>query len=184
MKKIAILLTLVAVLFAACDPQLPEEEPTEQEKMMVPAEMSWRLDSIMNVYNYQTPYESSRIIRPEDGLDVWTYTFYPSTYQFPEEMVFVNEMTGKEVNMRQQYGKDYCKYITTYKDNVISAGYLCYYKDFFTFNGLQLGGWMEFMIREADTNWDVEVWTSTFNTEETLEGEVLSRRTEYYSRVR
>jgi hypothetical protein len=68
--------------------------------------------------------------------------------------------------------------------DIISAGYLCYYKDFFTFSGMQQGGWIEMMLREADTKWDSDVWTCSFDAEVELDGTVVERNIEYYSRVR
>ena len=185
MKKIAILLTLVTLLFAACDPQLPEEEPTEQEKRMVQTEMTWRLDSVQSIHNWREPDESSVILRPEDGIDIWSFTFYPCTYHFPDDLVFVNELSGEKLYMAKEFNKGYCKYTCTYEGTIISAGYLCYYKDYFAFSGVKQGGWVEFMIREADTNWNTNVWTCSYNAEEDYDtGAVIERCTEFYSRVK
>ena len=100
------------------------------------------------------------------------------------DLCFTSEMTGESIYPAKEYKQDFCKYICTYKGTVISAGYLCYYRDLFTFNGVQEGGWVEFMIRETDTNWEVPVWTCSFNVVEDDSGYVHERHTEYYSRRR
>ena len=184
MKKIWLLLTLCSLCFVSCNILNPEDDPTELEKAMVKTEMTWTLDSVLVVYNYQSPDEYSEMLYPSDGIGTWSYTFYPSSYRFPKELCFVNGMTGEAVYPSKEYDNDYCKYICTSGDGVFSAGILCYYNTFFTFSGIQQDGWVEFMMREANVNWNVDVWTCTFNASEDLNGTVLERDTEYYSRVR
>ena len=185
MKKTLLLITSLALLFASCDPVQPEEEPTEAEKQMVTTEMTWQLDSVLVIKNYMQAGETRQMLHPEDGIDIWSYTMYPCTYSFPQDLCFTNELSGKTIFPYKEFGGGFCKYICTYEESVISAGYLCYYKGLFTFYGVGRGGWVEFMIREADTNWDTEVWTCTFNAEEDYDtGAVRERRTEYYSRTK
>ena len=86
-------------------------------------------------------------------------------------------------NISEQFNEGYCKYLCTYYGEPVAAGYLTYYKDKFTFYGLQQGGWIEFMMREADTDWDKEVWTVAYNTNVDFDGTVLERCIEYYSRL-
>lgn len=185
MKKSLLLITSIALLFASCDPALPEEEPTEAEKQMVTTEMTWQLDSVLVVRNYLQVGESKKMLHPEDGIDIWSYTMYPCSYSFPEDLYFINEYSGEVISLYKEFNKGYCKYICTYNNNVISGGYLCYYRNFFTFSGVGRGGWVEFMLREASTNWDTEVWTCTYNSEEDYNtGEVIERRVEFYSRTK
>ena len=184
MKRALLLLAAFAAVLVSCNPVDPEDEPTEKEKQMVPAEMTWELDSVLVIYDYHTSEESSEMLYPSDGIDIWSYTFYPYTYHFPKDLCFTNEMTGESIYLAQEYKQDFCKYICTYQGGIISAGYLCYYRDLFTFNGVQEGGWVEFMIRETDTNWEVPVWTCSFNVVEDDSGYVHERHTEYYSRRR
>jgi len=182
MKKTFALLAVLALFAFACNPVDPEDEPTEKEKQMVRAEMTWQLDSMLVIYNYQSSTESREMLHA-DELDVWSYTFYPCTYRFPKDLCFINEMTGETFYFAKEYNKDFCKYICTYKGTVISAGYLRYYNNLFTMDGLRTGCWAEFMIREADTNWNTEVWTSTYNAVEDYDsGKVQERHVEYYSR--
>lgn len=183
MKKILLLLAALACLLVSCEPFNDDDEPTAAEKKMIPSEMTWRLDSVLVIYNYNTPAETSEMLYPSDGLDVWSYTFYPCTYQFPKDLCFEGEMSGETIWMSKSYNKDFCKYICTYEGTIISAGYLRYYRDFFTFDGIKDGGWVDFMLREADTNWNVKVWTLSYNAEEELDGTVLERDIEYYSRT-
>ena len=185
MKKIAILLTLAAVLLTACNQLLPEEEPTEQEQQMVPEEMTWKLDSVLVINNYRMINESRQMLHPEDGIDIWSYTLYPCTFSFPEDLYFTSEYSGEKIYLQKEFNKSYCKFTCTYENSIVSGGYLCYYKDYFTFSGVSSAGWMVFMIREADTNWDADVWTCAYNAEEDYDtGAVIERRIEYYSRVR
>ena len=182
MKKFFVLMAVWALLFVACNPVDPEDEPTEKEKQMVQTEMTWQLDSMLVIYNYQTAKETREMFHADD-LDIWSYTFYPCTYHFPKDLYFTNEMTGEVIYLAKEYNKDFCKYICTYEGTVISAGYLRYYNDYFTMDGVRPGGWVEFMIREANTNWNTEVWTCTYNASEDYEtGAVLERDIEYYSR--
>ena len=184
MKKTLLLLALLTAVLASCNHVDPEDEPTEKEKKMVGTEMTWTLDSVLVIYNYKTSRETSMMLHPEDGLEIWSYTFYPCTYKFSKDFCFVNEMTGETVWMADEYNKDYCKYIFTYEGEVYAGGYLCYYDDFFMFNGLKEGGWVDVMLREADTNWNVPVWTCAYNDLEDSDGNVLERYVEYYSRTK
>ena len=184
MKKFLLFLAVFACLSVSCNKFDWGDKPTDEEKSMVGVEMTWQLDSTLVIYNYQCPDETSEMLYPSDGMEVWSYTFYPYTYRFPKDLVFESELTGKPINVAKEYNEDYCKYICTYEGTIISAGYLGYYKDYFTFNGIQDGGWVEFMIREADAFWNVPVWISAFNAAEDLGGTVLERHVEYYSRVK
>ena len=190
--KYVLAISLVAILFlAGCkkdDPTPepdPENQPTKAEKDMIPTEMTWALDSTLYIYNYQQTDESSEMIHKGEGLADVVYTFYPYTYRFPSDLYFVGEMGGDTIYLAKEYDEDYCKYICKYHGDIIAAGKLWYYKDdYFTFSGYKAGGWVEFMMREADTNWNVDVWTSAYNDTETDDGIVLERHVEYYSRVR
>ena len=166
-------------------PEEPEEQgPTQKEKDMIPSEMIWQLDSILVIYNPGTPIETSRMLYAGQDTYQWTYNLYPCTYKFPDDLVFYSEFDDEAYQMSKEYNQDYCKYITTMGDEVVSAGYLCYYNDFFTFSGIQQGGWVEFMLRETDTKWDSDVWTCAFDAEVELDGTVLERDIEYYSPVK
>ena len=166
-------------------PEEPEEQgPTQKEKDMVPTEMIWQLDSVLVIYNPGTLIETYRMLIAGQDTYQWTYNFYPYTYKFPDDIVFYSEFDGEAYQMSKEYTQDYCKYITTMGGEIISAGYLCYYRDVFTFSGMQQGGWVEFMLREADTKWDSDVWTCAFDAEVELDGTVVERNIEYYSRVR
>ena len=166
-------------------PEEPEEQgPTQKEKDMIPTEMMWQLDSVLVIFNPGTPIETYTMLYAGQDTYQWTYTFYPYTYKFPDDIVFYSEFDGEAYQMSKEYTQDYCKYITTMGGEIISAGYLCYYRDVFTFSGMQQGGWVEFMLREADTKWDSDVWTCAFDAEVELDGTVVERNIEYYSRVR
>ena len=184
-----------ALMFAACTTDLPdnpvvipeepeEQGPTQKEKDMVPSEMIWQLDSTLVILNPGTAIESYQMLIAGQDTYQWTYNFYPCDYKFPDDIVFYSEYDGEACQMSKEYTQDYCKYVTTLGGDIISAGYLCYYRDFFTFSGIQQGGWVEFMIREADTKWDSDVWTCAFDAEVELDGTVVERNIEYYSRVR
>ena len=164
----------------------PEEEqgPTQKEKDMIPTEMMWQLDSILVVFNPGTPIETYRLLYAGQDTYQWTYSFYPYTYKFPEDLVFYNEWEGESLKISEQYPEDYCKYTCTLGGEIIAAGYLCYYRNLFTFSGVKQDGMVEFMIREADTKWDSDVWTCSYDSEVDLDGTVLERTIEYYSRVR
>ena len=188
-------MAVFAFILAACTngnsdnpivvPEEPEEQgPTQKEKDMVPTEMIWQLDSVLVIYNPGTLIETYRMLIAGQDTYQWTYNFYPYTYKFPDDIVFYSEFDGEAYQMSKEYTQDYCKYITTMGGEIISAGYLCYYRDVFTFSGMQQGGWVEFMLREADTKWDSDVWTCAFDAEVELDGTVVERNIEYYSRVR
>ena len=165
----------------------PEEEegPTQKEQAMIPAEMMWQLDSILVIYDPGTPIETYRMLYAGQDTYQWTYSFYPYTYKFPDDLVFYSDWDNEAYVIADRYAEDYCKYTCTSGGEIVSAGYLCYYRDKFTFSGLSQGAWVEFMIREADTNWDSDVWTNTYNSSEDPEdGTVHERTIEYYSRVR
>jgi len=164
---------------------IPEEQgPTQKEKDMIPTEMMWQLDSVLVIYNPGTPIETYHMLIAGQDTYQWTYNFYPCDYKFPDDIVFYSEYDGEAYQMSKEYTQDYCKYVTTLGGDIISAGYLCYYRDFFTFSGMQQGGWIEMMLREADTKWDSDVWTCAFDAEVELDGTVVERNIEYYSRVR
>lgn len=188
-------MAVVALMLAACTfetdnpivvPEEPEEQgPTQKEKDMIPSEMIWQLDSVLVIYNPGTPMETRQMLIAGQDTYQWTYNFYPCTYKFPDDLVFNSEFEDEPYQMSKEYTEDYCKYTCTYNDEIISAGYLCYYKDdLFTFSGMQQGGWVDFMLREADTTWDSDVWTCAFDAEVELDGTVVERDIEYYSRLR
>ena len=164
----------------------PEEEegPTQKEQAMVPAEMMWQLDSVLVIYDPGTPIETYRMLYAGQDTYQWTYSFYPYTYKFPEDLVFYSEWDGEPTQMSTRYDEDYCKYTCTSGGEIVAAGYLRYYRDKFTLSGLQQGGWVEFMIRDAEAKWDTDVWVSAYNSSEEVDGTVLERTIEYYSRVR
>ena len=189
MKFFSILVAF-ACLFAACsknDDPVPEPEqdgPTVKEKNMVQTEMTWQLDSILVIYNPGTPIETYRMLYAGQDTYQWSYTFYPCTYKFPEDLVFYSEWDDEPYKISEQYAEDYGKYTCSVGGEIISAGYLCYYNDFFTLSGVGADGMVEFMMREADTKWDSDVWTCSYDSEADYDGTVLERTIEYYSRVR
>ena len=181
-------LAALACVVVACQKDDPEEEivdPTNKEQQMVKAEMTWRLDSVLVINNYKTAAETSYVVYPgSPEFPGWSYTFYPCTYKFPADLSFVNGFSGEPFQLAQEYAQDFCKYICTSGGNIVAAGYLCYYREFFTFNGFQNNGGMQFMLREASTNWDAEVWTCAYNPIEEYDGTVTERNVEFYSRVK
>ena len=189
-------MAVFALMFAACTndlpdnpivvPEEPEEQgPTQKEKDMIPSEMMWQLDSVLVILNPGTAIESYQMLIAGQDTYQWTYNFYPYDYKFPDDIVFYSAFDGEAYQMSKMYDNDFCKYVTTMGGEVISAGYVWYYKDdLFTFSGMQQGGWVEFMLREADTKWDSDVWTCAFDAEVELDGTVVERNIEYYSRVR
>lgn len=183
-------MAVFACLLAACDldnednPIGGGDEPTQKEKDMVPSMMMWRLDSTLLINNPGTPIETYQMLYAGQDTYQWTYTFYPYTYKFPDDLVFRNDLGEEPVQMSKAYKKDYCKYTCEVGGEIVSAGYLCYYKDYFTFSGLQQGCWVEFMLREASTNWNTDVWTAAYDSEVERDGTVLERTVEYYSPVR
>ena len=192
MKYFSILVVLACILTACSrydDPIVPEPEqvgPTLKEKNMVMDEMTWRLDSVLVIKNYQQPNETSYMVYAGEDFNAppISYTFYPCDYQFPDDLEFYSDMEpGLTHNISEQFNEGYCKYLCTYYGEPVAAGYLCYYRDMFTFSGLQQGGWVEFMVREADTDWDKEVWTVACNTDVEQDGTVNERVIQYYSRL-
>lgn len=185
------ILAVFACLFAACqnydnpiEPDPEPEGPTMKEKNMVKEQMTWRLDSVLVIYNYQQPNETRQMLYAGIDTEQWSYTFYPCDYQFPDNLVFNDDLEpGSTFKLSERFSEEYCKYLCTYYGQPVSAGYLTYYEDSFTLYGLQQGGWVQFMIREADTNWDTEVWTVAFNANVDFDGTVLERNIEYYSRI-
>lgn len=189
-------MAVFALMFAACTndlpdnpivvPEEPEEQgPTQKEKDMIPSEMMWQLDSVLVILNPGTAIESYQMLIAGQDTYQWTYNFYPYDYKFPDDIVFYSAFDGEAYQMSKMYDNDFCKYVTTMGGEVISAGYVWYYKDdLFTFSGMQQGGWVEFMLREADTNWNTDVWTCTYDSEVEQDGTVLERVVEYYSPVR
>lgn len=186
-------LTAFACLFVSCStnddavvPEPGQAGPTLKERNMVKEQMTWRLDSVEVIKNYQQPNESRYMAYAGEDINVLPlmYTFYPCDYQFPEDLVFHSDMEpGLIHQISEQFNEAYCKYLTTYYGEPVAAGYLTYYKDLFALYGLQQGGWVEFMIREADTNWNTEVWTCAYNSDVEHDGTVNERIIEYYSRV-
>lgn len=181
---------VAAALFVSCgkdeentDTPQDDSQPTQREKAMIPEQMTWKLDSVLVIYDYQTPNENSVMRYSGDGISFITHTFYPYTYRFPDDMFFIFQMGGDTIWLAESYSEDYCKYVTKYQGEVIAAGNLCYYRDMFTFSGIQVDGMIEFMVREASTNWNNEVWTCAYNASEEQDGTVLERHIEYYSRV-
>lgn len=192
MKSKLFLMAIMACLMAACSvednpskPTEPEGGPTAKEKAMVPTMMMWQLDSTL-VINYPgSLIETYQMLYAGKDTYQWTYTFYPCTYRFPADLVFSSDFEeGVTYQVAEMYKEDYCKYTCTVDGEIISAGYLCYYRDMFTFTGLKQGGWVDFMLREADTKWDSDLWTCTFDAEVEQDGTVVERQVEYYSRVR
>ena len=177
------LVSLLVVLVSSCIEQF-SDKPTDAEKQMVTTEMTWQIDSMLVITDIHSSSETSVMYYPSQGIDSWSYTFYPCTYKFPKDLCFTNEMTGETTYMYKAYDKDYCKYVCTFQNRVVAAGYLCYYNNYFTFNGLQEGGWVEFMMREASTDWNVPVWVSAYDSSVSPDGVVLERCYEFYSRVK
>ena len=158
--------------------------PTAKEKAMVPAMMRWQLDSVLIINNPGTLIETYQMLYAGQDTYQWTYTFYPCTYQFPDDLVFYSEFDGDAFQMSKEYNEDYCKYTCTVGEEIISAGYLFYYRDTFAMRGMQQGGWVDYRIREASTDWNTDVWTCTYDAEVELDGTVLERDIEYYSPVK
>lgn len=191
MKKIGVMLMAAIVAFGmtACSKddnavEPVEDGPTAKEKAMVPSMMRWQLDSMQVIGYPGSLIETSQMLIAGQDTYQWTYTFYPCTEKLPDGIIFQSEFDGSSTNVSEEYTEDYCKYVCTEGGEVIAAGYLCYYRDKFTFSGLKQGCWMEFMIREASTNWDTDVWTSTYDSSVALDGTVEERIIEYYSPVK
>ena len=185
MKKL-ILFSLLALLVACNNHEDPEIlVPTEKEKNMVTETMMWQLDSILDILHYEQPNEARQMFYPSDGIFVITYTLYPSTWQFPEDLNCTNVMTGETLYYKDLYAdaRDFCKYTASCEGEMVSAGYLMYYNDLFTFNGTKTNGMMEFRILETE-GWHDNLWELAYNAEETDDGIVIERCIEYYSRVR
>ena len=181
-------MAVIMCLFDACtvdNPVEPEQDgPTAKEKAMVPAMMRWQLDSTLVIYNPGTLIETYKMLYAGQDTYQWTYTFYPCTYQFPDDLIFYSDFDDEVYQMSKEYNKDYCKYTCTIGEEIISAGYLCYYKDDFAMSGMQQGGWVDFLLREASTDWNTDVWTCAYNAEADEDGTVLERNVEYYSPVK
>lgn len=182
-------MAIVACLFVACtydNPVAPEPEqdgPTPKEKAMVPQQMTWKLDSSLIIFNPGTPIETCTMMYANEDIPELVYTLYPYEYQFPADLVFFSDWDGEAYPLYQYYNEDYCKYLCTIYGEPLAAGYLVYFKDMFTFRGMKQGGWVEFMIRETDPNWNSDVWTLSFDSSVEPDGTVLVREIEYYSRV-
>lgn len=184
MKKILFFaLALSAILFS-CNRE-NENEPSKKERNMVKEEMTWKLDSMLVIYNYQTPEEESFVVIAGEQIAPWTYTFYPYKYQFPADLYAVNVMVGDTVFFADKYPEKYCKYSHHDVDgSFMSAGYLCYYNgELFMLRGTKADGTLDTRIVDASTNWDTPVWTITYNPQED-DDVVYERRVEYYSRVK
>ena len=126
---------------------------------MVKEEMTWTLDSVLVVYDYQTDHEQSFMLRKDEGLITWSFTFYPYTYTFPAEL-------------------------TAFNGIFLSAGYMCYYNDMFCLRGMKSDGMLEMRVVDANTNWNEPVWTITFNPVVMEDNTIQEHRVEYYSRVK
>ena len=109
MKRFLLVVAAAAALFTSC---LKEESnaPTSMEKAMVPEQMTWVLDSITVYYNFAMPDQTIQTVRESDGLDIMSYTFYPYTYSFPEDMYFESEFSGEKVYLAKEYKDDFCKF--------------------------------------------------------------------------
>ena len=151
---------------------------------MVPRMMMWQLDSMLVINNPGTLIETYQMLHAGQDTYQWTFTFYPCTEKLPDGIVFYSDFDDSSVNVSEEYTEDYCKYVCTESGEVISAGYLCYYRDMFTFSGLQQGCWVEYKLREADTNWNTNVWACTYDSDVEQDGTVLERVVEYYSPVK
>jgi len=194
-SKFLIMAFAAASLLFSCavpepdDPNDPTYQPTEAEKNMVTSPMSWTLDSVLVITNYKEADESSQMYTKADNILTWTYHFYPSSYQFPTDLVFVSEMDGSKIKMSKEYNQDYCKYTCESDGEIIAAGYLCYYtnasgNEYFAMNGTKFGGWVEFRIVEAELpSPDADVWTLAFDASAD-EDHVYERQIEYYSQVK
>jgi hypothetical protein len=186
--KYSLMHAVIACLLVACttdNPIVPQQDgPTAKEKAMVPTMMMWQLDSTLVINNPGTPIETYQMLYA--GIDTyqWTFTFYPCTEKLPNDIIFYSDFEDYSVNVSEQYNKNYCKYLCTESGEVIAAGYLCYYRDMFTFDGLQQGCWVEFKLREASTDWNTDVWTNAYDSDVEQDGTVLERVIEYYSPVR
>ena len=184
MKKSLFILLSIAVLFVSCNKE--EDGPTKKEKNMIPEEMTWHLDSILVIHNYQTPDEESYVLHQSDGIYTWTYTFYPWQYKFPKDLYCINMLSGDTTFLADEFPEDFCKYICTDEDNNFqSGGYVKYYNDHFMLSGLKSNGMVEVCIAEDyGRNWDDPVWTFTYNPIEEDDGTIIERCVEYYSRVK
>lgn len=186
--KYSLMHAVIACLLVACttdNPIVPQQDgPTAKEKAMVPTMMMWQLDSTLVINNPGTPIETYQMLYA--GIDTyqWTFIFYPCTEKLPNDIIFYSDFEDYSVNVSEQYNKNYCKYLCTESGEVIAAGYLCYYRDMFTFDGLQQGCWVEFKLREASTDWNTDVWTNAYDSDVEQDGTVLERVIEYYSPVR
>ncbi|MBO4611005.1 MAG: hypothetical protein J5668_02745, partial [Bacteroidales bacterium] len=105
MKKLSIFcLAVLGCMLVACDPPSDQDfEPTAEEQAMVKAEMTWQLDSILVITNYQTAKEDSYVVYPGGELPSWSYTFYPCTWGFPEDLYFVNAYTEEKVFLSREF---------------------------------------------------------------------------------
>ncbi|MBR5034694.1 MAG: hypothetical protein IKX71_05245 [Bacteroidales bacterium] len=183
MKKAFVVLALAVALFASCE-KADVIVPTAEEQAMVTEQMTWRLDSIKVITNYAMVSQETVVYREEDGIDIVDYTFYPYTYKFPESLYFISDYDGSKVSL-SEYKDDYCKFLlTTPSGDLLAGGYLCYYRNLFTFSGAKNGAWAVFFITEATANWDTEVWTIAYNPVEAEDGRILERRIEFYHRVK
>lgn len=189
MKKHILLLIAFAAapLLFSCtphdDPDEPADQPTEAEKNMITEPSAWTLDSVLVITYYNEPAEHRELYTRDDGILTWTYRLYPSSYRFPADLLFTSDFDGSEIRMSEEYRQDYCKYTCESGGRIISAGYLIYYRDFFTFSGMKTGGWMEFRIVEtAAPSPAADVWTMAYDASAD-DDHVYERRVEYYSRL-
>lgn len=185
MKKSLFILLSIAALFISCNRE--EDGPTKKDKNMIKEEMTWHLDSVLVIYNYQTPDEISHMFHESDGINTWSYTFYPWKYKFPKDLYSINVMSGETVYFADEFSDNFCKYLCTDPNgNFQSGGYVKYYKDdMFMLSGLKANGMAEVRIaKEFSLDWDAPIWTFTYNPIEEDDGTVTERHVEYYSRVK
>lgn len=184
MKKTALLVLALCAVLMGCNRE-PEDGPSKKERKMVKEEMTWTLDSVLVVYDYQTDHEQSFMLRKDEGLITWSFTFYPYTYTFPAELTAFNGMSGDVISYAEQYSEPYCKYICSDDQGIfLSAGYMCYYNDMFCLRGMKSDGTLEMRVVDANTNWNEPVWTITFNPVVMEDNTIQEHRVEYYSRVK
>ena len=77
---------------------------------MVKEQMTWRLDSVLVIYNYQQPNETRQMLYAGIDTEQWSYTFYPCDYQFPDNLVFNDDLEpGSTFKLSERFSEEYCK---------------------------------------------------------------------------